>query len=188
MNILVTSDRYSRHLKRKYISVTLGASREACTKQQVGINVGILPSLLIFPLITLAFETCTPPTPVRKVSNTRTTHIWKTRGPLMVMTNARPTSLRVKMMSERPQPGLPKGDSCPASRLSSPTGSVGIAAEPQRWSGGWYSCVHGQTWAHRRPTSSLLPAHREISGILSILWHLNSVPQSLRPRRAPLCG
>lgn len=64
-----------------------------------GITVRILPSLLIVPLITLAFETCVPSTPIQKVSNTRTTHMWKTRGPLMVMTNVRPTWLTVKTMS-----------------------------------------------------------------------------------------
>lgn len=91
MSILVTSDRYSRHLKRKYIPVvTLGSIQRSTHEATSGNKRGILPSLLIFPLITLAFETCAPPTPVRKVSNTRTTHIWKTRGPLMVMTNARP--------------------------------------------------------------------------------------------------
>lgn len=68
--------------------------------QQVSpeITVRILPFLLIVPLITLAFETCAPPTPVQKVSNTRTTQMWMTRGALMVMTNVRRTWLTVKTL------------------------------------------------------------------------------------------
>lgn len=73
--------------------------------------------------MTLAFATWASPTPVRNVSKVRTTHIWRSSGPLMVMTRVFSASqqlecaeIKVTLKKARPELSQPSAFEIPGAR------------------------------------------------------------------------